>query len=255
MMHIRFLGSLFLAALLLNIACKKSNTTTTPTGGGGTNATLPAVFQKFAGTVQVYTEGNFVVLKTNGLPDHKSPYYNGTQWAATLYEAYNGTNPAWSQNPNKIATQNLTYKIPVNPAVAANHAATPLGPIGISVNGVPVFNQYAGPNQPLTGEINSFDQYNGHPAPNSMYHYHVEPLYITANKGKAALIGFLLDGFPVYGPLENGATLTTANLDTYHGHTGPTADYPNGIYHYHITADVPYINGSGFYGTAGTVSQ
>jgi len=44
-------------------------------------------------------------------------------------------------------------------------------------------------------------------------------------------------------------------LDAYHGHTSVTADYPNGIYHYHITSTDPYINGSGFYGTAGTVSK
>jgi hypothetical protein len=69
------------------------------------------------------------------------------------------------------------------------------------------------------------------------------------------LIGFLLDGFPVYGALESGKTLVSADLDTYHGHTGVTADYPNGIYHYHITADAPYINGTGFYGTKGSVTQ
>ena len=72
---------------------------------------------------------------------------------------------------------------------------------------------------------------------------------------KSALLGFLLDGFPVYGPEENGATVTNALLDAYHGHTSVTADYTNGIYHYHITITDPYLNGTGFYGTAGTVSQ
>jgi hypothetical protein len=139
--------------------------------------------------------------------------------------------------------------------VAGTHAATPLGAIGIAVNGVPMFNQYAAGGAPLTGEINSFDQYNGHPQQTGVYHYHMEPTYLTANKGKDALMGFLLDGFPVYGPMENGTTVTNASLDAYHGHTGATADYPNGIYHYHITATDPYINGSGFYGTAGTVTQ
>jgi hypothetical protein len=28
----------------------------------------------------------------------------------------------------------------------------------------------------------------------------------------------------------------------YHGHTGVTADYPNAIYHYHVTNSDPYIN-------------
>jgi hypothetical protein len=62
---------------------------------------------------------------------------------------------------------------------------------------------------------------------------------------------FLLDGFPVYGPNE----MECSDLDVYHGHTGATADYPAGIYHYHITNSDPYINGNGYYGTPGTVSN
>jgi len=236
---------------IIFLSCSKSSDDDTNDPG----TPIPVVFSKFNSSVIISVEGNYVVLKTNGLPEHKSPYYQGTQWQATLYEAYNGTNPAFMLNPNRIASQNLTFKIPLNPAVAAMHEATPLGPIGVSINGVPLFNQYAGPSQPLTNEINSFDQYNGHPQQQGQYHYHVEPLYITALKAKEALIGFLLDGFPVYGPKENGTTLTNADLDTYHGHTGATAEYPAGIYHYHITADAPYINGSGFYGSKGTVTQ
>ena len=34
-----------------------------------------------------------------------------------------------------------------------------------------------------------------------------------------------------------------------------TADYPAGTYHYHVTNTDPYINGAGFFGTAGTISQ
>jgi hypothetical protein len=242
--------------ILSGLSCKKHSSDDSSNNNNNNNTTqVPAVFSHFNSSVTISTDGTYVTLQTNGLPEHKSPYYITTQWEATLYEAYNGTNPNFNLNPNRIASQNLTFKIPLNPAVASTHAATPLGPIGVSVNGVPLYNQYAGPAQPLTNEINSFDQYNGHPQMTGQYHYHVEPLFITANKGKDALIGFLLDGFPVYGPMENGSTLTTADLDTYHGHTGVTADYPGGIYHYHISADAPYINGSGFYGTKGSVTQ
>lgn len=228
---------------------------TTPISPGGTtdSTTVPAVFQKIYGATEIYREGNYVVIKTNGLPDHKSPYYQGTQWASTKYEAYNGTG-TFSINPNRIAEQSLTFKIPVNPAQATNHSSTPMGPMGVAVNGIPLFNQYAAGGSPLTNEIYSFDQYSGHPQQQGQYHYHIEPTYITANKGKDALIGFLLDGFPVYGPMENGATVDAASLDVYHGHFAVTADYPGGIYHYHTTAAAPYINGNGFYGTAGTVT-
>ena len=238
--------------LLSLIGCSSDDSSTTTTT---TPTELPAVYKKIYGATDVYLQGDYVYVKSNGRPDHKSPYYLSTQWESSLYQAYNGSNSKFTLNPNRIASQTLTFKIPVSPTVATSHSATPLGPIGISLNGVPFYNQYAGPSQPLTSEINSFDQYFGHPQQSGQYHYHAEPYYLTATKGTDALLGFLLDGFPVYGPVENGKTIANADLDSYHGHTSATADFPNGIYHYHITSADPYINGSGFYGTAGTVTQ
>lgn len=244
-----FSGSLIvLFAFVVITSCKKSSTTGTSTPP----ATVPAMYSKFNASLQIYVEGNFVIIKSTGIPDHKSPYFQSTD---ARYEAYNGSNSAFVLNPNRILTQSLSYKIPLTPSESPTKPATPLGPIGVAINGVPLFNQYAGPGTPLTNEINSFDQYNGHPQQSGSYHYHVEPKYLTTQKGKSALLGVLLDGYPVYGPMENGATLTTANLDAYHGHTGATAEFPNGIYHYHTTADAPYINGSGFFGVPGSVTQ
>lgn len=240
---------LMIGCILGITACKKDTTDTTTTTS---TATVPDVFKKFSSTVVISSDGSFITLKSNGVPDHKSCYFTSND---ARYEVYNGSNPAFAKNPNTIGTKSFVFKIPAKPAVDAAHQPTPLGPIGVAINGVAIYNQYAGPNQPLTSEINSFDQYNGHPDPSATYHYHVEPLYITLNLTKSALIGFLLDGFPVYGPLENGKTLTSSDLDVYHGHTAATVDYPNGIYHYHITADAPYINGAGFYGTKGSVTQ
>jgi hypothetical protein len=217
------------------------------------SATLPEVFaDKFPSSVNVYVDGNYIVLKSNAIPDHKSPYFGSND---NRFEAYNGANPNFAINPNTIKAQILTFKIPLDPVEANTKTTTSLGPMGISINGVPLYNQYAGPNQPLTNEINSFDQYNGHPQQTGQYHYHVEPLYVTATTGKSGLVGFLLDGFPVYGPKENGVTLTSAALDIYHGHNTATEDYPGGIYHYHITTDSPYINGGKFFGAVGTVTQ
>ena len=235
---------LFLMAL---ISCHKKET--------AISSDIPAVYKKIYGATDMYVDGDYVVIKSNGRPDHKSPYYQGTQWQSTLYEAYNGNNQSFMQNPNKIATANLSFRIPLHPVKAAAVQATPLGPIGVSLNGVPFYNQYAANYQPLTMEINTLDQYNGHPQQMGGYHYHIEPTYLTAQYGKHVLLGFLLDGFPVYGPLENNSTITNTNLDACHGHTHATSDFPDGIYHYHITAEAPYLNGSGFYGTPGTVGQ
>jgi hypothetical protein len=213
---------------------------------------LPPGYDQFTG-VTLWGDGTTatVVLQSGGEPDHNSPYFFMTD---PRYEPYNGPNPNYMQNPNHILPQTIELHIPLEPQEATVHQATPLGPIGVALNGVPFFNQYAGPNQPLTNEINSFDQYNGHPQQTGMYHYHVEPLALTAQYGEDALLGFLLDGFPVYGPMENGEEVTNADLDQYHGHSHATAEYPDGIYHYHVTAAAPYINGTGFYGTPGTVT-
>ncbi len=248
--HSIFKTLFFVQILFLVFACKKNSDTPTTS-----NTQVPDVYKKIYGATDIYVEGDFIVIKANGLPDHKSPYYQNTQWSS-LYQAYNGTNSNFAINPNRISSFNFTFKIPKNPTASVNPSATPLGVMGISLNGVPFYNQYAGPNnQALTNEINSFDQYNGHPQQQGGYHYHIEPLFLTQNKGKDALLGFLLDGFPVYGTMENGTTVQNSNLDVYHGHSHATADFPNGIYHYHVTANAPYINGNGFYGTPGTVSQ
>jgi hypothetical protein len=226
------------------------------TGGDSTDEpaemAVPAIYAKFSG-VTIYLDGDDVVIETTTVPDHGSPYFETTD---SRYEAYNGTNPNYHQSTLKISSQNLTFRIPSSPQEATTKGSAPMGPMGISLNGVPFFNQYAAGGVPLSsGEINSFDQYNGHPQQQGMYHYHVEPVYLTATAGRDALVGVLLDGFPVYGPIENGAEVAEADLDEYHGHFSVTVDYPDGIYHYHVTGEDPYINGNGFYGVPGTVSQ
>ena len=50
----------------------------------------------------------------------------------------------------------------------------------------------------------------------------------------------------VYGPVENSIRLTNDDLDDYHGHIHDTPEFPEGIYHYHITDELPWINGDGF---------
>jgi hypothetical protein len=256
----RFIYLTLCFPLVLLQACSKDAATTPSSTNNTTNPvvseTVPEIYKKIYGASSITSDGTYITIKTTGLPDHKSSYYATTN---ALYDNFSGTTFAgyqFQKNPNSIVAQVYVFKIPVNPKLATTNLPTPLGPIGVSLNGVPFFNQYAGPNMPLTNEITSFDRYWGHPAPNSAYHYHVEPLYLTTVKAsKSALMGFLLDGFPVYGPEENGVLVDNSKLDNFHGHILATADYPNGIYHYHITSVSPYINGDGFYGTKGTVSQ
>jgi hypothetical protein len=255
---------LFLASLILSLticfSCSEDPDKTNNTGdkNPSTDAEILALYEsKFYGAADVYLEGNFVIVEATAVPDHKSPYFKGTEWESTMW--INDTRPSFQQAPNnKVATINFRFKLPKNPTEDASKTSLGTATIGIAVNGVPLYNQYAAMNSPITptsGEYLSFDLYGGHPTPTNEYHYHIEPNYITADKGKDAFIGFLLDGFPVYGPVEDGETLVSSDLDAYHGHEHATDEYPEGIYHYHITADSPYINGNGFFGVAGSFTK
>lgn len=214
-------------------------------------STLLALFEGTGLTFEVTDES--VIFTTPDLPNHTSTYWETSN---ALYEPYNGTNPNFNQNPNLITEQNIVFTIPLQPVAAETNEETRLGPIGISRNGVVFFNQYAGPdNQPLTSEINSFDQAAAHPTGAGIYHYHIEPLFLTEDFGADAFLGLLADGFAVYGPMENGEEITNADLDEFHGHISATTEFPDGVYHYHITSEDPYINGGGYYGTPGNISR
>ena len=253
-----FLCSVFMATL----SCDEDmelGTNQDPVDGNEneTVVEIPEVFMRFTDNVTVYGEKingeEYVVLETDDIPNHPSPYFDQNN---PLYTAYDGDNPDFRINPNRISAQSITLKLPLNPREASNKEATPLGAIGIALNGVVFYNQYAGPdNRPLTFEINSFDQYLGHPQQRGAYHYHLEPVFLTASAGKSALLGWLLDGFPVYGPVEEEKEVVNSALDAYHGHFHATEDYPDGIYHYHITEEDPYINGNGFYGVPGIITN
>jgi hypothetical protein len=223
-----------------------------PGASATVTATVPDVFKKMTGAYSITIEGSNVILKSKGRPSLKSVYYKGTQWESSLYEAY--SSPGFKANAFVISEYDFEIKIPLNPAVDSNHS-TYKGTIGMAVDGVAIFDRFTSAGVLVTDEQLGFDQNNAHPTPKNIYHYHLEPKGLTRTLGKDALLGFLLDGFPLYGPEENGSTLTSADLDTYHGHFGVTADYPNGIYHYHVTSDDPFIIGTGYYGKPGIVPK
>ena len=195
----------------------------------------------------------YITISTNNEPDHKSMYYPTSH---ALYEAYSEpSNPDFFKNPNTISAQNYVFTIPRYPAEATTKTATDFDAIGVAINGVVFYNQVAAPGDDIMDEVHSFDQYEGHPTNTGSYHHHTEPVYLTGIKGNDALIGILLDGFPIYGPYEAGVKLTNDNLDDYHGHFSATAEFPDGIYHYHATDDLPWLNGGEYYGTAGSFTN
>lgn len=236
------------AALACSSPNTPSSTTTSPTttatttAGAGTDAS--AIYARFQSAVTVTMEATTVVLRSNDTPDHPSPYWGAGR---ALYEA---PTAGMQVNPNLIVAQSLVLRVPRSPATATA-SDTPLGPMGLALNGVALFNQYAAGRSPLGAEILSFDRFNGHPAPGGQYHYHMEPLWLTAANGASGLIGVLLDGFPVYGPRELDGSLPSG-LDNCNGHVHATAEITSGIYHYHVSPASPYISGC-YRGIPGTL--
>ena len=213
------------------------------TSPSGSTGNAPSVYQKFSSAVTVKVEGSTIVLTSNGVPDHPSPYFNTSN---PLYEA---PSPGMTVNPNRISTQSFVIRVPLSPA-SATASDTPMGPIGMATNGVAIFNQYAAGTQPVASEFPTFDRFNGHPQQTGVYHYHIEPVWLTSSS-KSAFLGVLLDGFPVYGPEDAGGA-APAGLDSCNGHSHATADFSSGIYHYHVTVNTPYISGC-FRGTPGSI--
>lgn len=258
--RLKMILAIMIPLMTLNSSCNSDNDVINDSvivdPDTSSNYDISSILPLFDGieAVSYAVNGTIVTFTTNDLPNHTSPYWPSNN---PLHEAYNGTNANFNLNPNRISTQNITFTISLNPSEAANKEATNLGPIEISRNGVVFFNQYAGPNnQPLTNEINSFDQWLGHPQNTGQYHYHIEPTYLINQFGDDAFLGLLADGFPVYGPLEDGMTITNSDLDEYHGHVSATEDFPNGICHYHVTPNEdPYLNGNGYFGTPGNITQ
>lgn len=233
---------LCLFALTISIhSCKKDDISSGSIISTGAVSITSIVQSKFTSAVTISTGGSgnssSITLKSNGLPDHKTPYWG---LGNTLYEAFPSGHQA-NVNTEMIA-QNYSMTIPTNPDEASSKEATSLGEIGMALNGVPIFNDREGGNVSLDAmTLTTFDYSGAHPAPQKNYHYHTTGKYTSVDDAK--LIGFLRDGFPIYGRKDTTGVYPT--LDAYGGHFGPTQDFPNGIYHYHAS-NVNYLN-SGYY--------
>ena len=136
----------------------------------------------------------------------------------------------------------------LNPTLA--DAATNLfGPVAIATSGGWINDPYEADQATIAVESNFtidgvdfLDDCSGHF--NLMgYHDHGIRYCLTAEidtTGQhSALLGFAADGFPVYGPQGTDGS-EVADLDDCRGEFGPTPEFPDGVYHYHLTTVFPY---------------
>lgn len=188
-----------------------------------------------------------------------------------------------SMTPNALTEQNWEWTISLDPEMTGSQEDIPLlGTAGFAVNGIPIY----GPNEgafpdpygdPVYNDILDFCL--GHTGGNEDYHYHalvvacILGLSEVSETEASPLIGFSLDGFPIYGPLgcldeaceevvefqsswetiddpteyawdanvctkDSCDEATDIYLDRCNGRVGP-----DGTYRYHATSSFPYILG------------
>lgn len=234
-------------------ACNKdSDPVVTPSTSTGTGAvSIPDVVKSaYKSAVTVSTSGNSITLKSAGVPDHVTPYWGAGN---ALYEAQT---TGQTLTPGFLKSQDFAMTLTTTPTEASTKEATSLGPIGMALNGVAIYNDREGGNVPVDAAVlQTFDRAGAHSGPGGVYHYHFDGDFTS--KDDAKLIGFLRDGFPIYGRKDMDGTYP-ANLDTNGGHVAATADFPTGIYHYH-SAKTSYLNSAfyvlksgSYHGTKGT---
>ncbi|NBQ64574.1 MAG: YHYH protein [Verrucomicrobia bacterium] len=259
--------------------------------GGPTVLTVNGTNVQNAITLAEDTANNQIVITGNGVPNYTPTIlgFNVTGgWNTAVSGGFqslkfseNNAGASGGNNPNAIASGTETFRIPLKPTNNATATDTSLGTVGVAVNGIPIYNPFEDGNQTAaTGRI--FSGCCGHPQLTGVYHYHKYPTCLRLLKGDiwqsekekcdeldalvaagghSPLIGFALDGWPVYGPvgwkdasrasklLKSSYTGTndsygnpayvaaSGDLDECNGLISPTPEYPEGIYHYVMTLE------------------
>ncbi len=152
---------------------------------------------------EVYYSANYVYVKCTGIPSY--------------------TIGPWAMNPNTPTNQNWVFKIARFPVPDPTPSAAGNGQIGVLINGVVLFNPgdaMSYNNQNIWHrlaqyfEAVSFDTSGGHPSPQRSYHYHInmKKLYSPDSTAHSPILGYMFDGYPLYGPYAYANTNGTGGI-------------------------------------------
>jgi hypothetical protein len=176
-------------------------------------------------------------LSGNGLPKHTTGIYP-VQPTDDAYQI--------DRNPNRISAYSLSEKL----SAAPKYHGTPScvgGMVGVMTTGAALFSAVDGENRDAVAhEVQ--DGCSGHPERSGVYHYHGLPacLGTGASNKPSKLIGWALDGFPIYGPRgKGGRYLSNADLDECHGTTSKVSylGEKRKLFHYVANYEFPYTVG------------
>jgi len=150
-------------------------------------------------------------------------------------------------NPNSPCEINWAITIPLNPTVANSKSELGTrGIVGMSLNGVPAYGPQEGGStnavEPDNGaSITDAQYWYGHAAMSGDWHFH-NPHMGQEDPSSTDLLGYALDGFPIYGPVSDASSLDECN-----------GIEENGEYQYHVRdtdqvdSSLTYCNGSNPY--------
>lgn len=150
------------------------------------------------------------------------------------------------------ASVEMTILLPMAPIKAAKAAKLgTVAKVGLALDGVPIFAD--APSVLQTGHMPALDTCGGHVDPGGWYHWHATSTDIDAvfkhdhvdascalTQKADAMFAYAFDGYAMYGSVDSDGIVPT-NLDACNGHTGPTADNPDGAYHYHASRTFPNL--------------
>ena len=182
--------------------------------------------------------GNARNITSNGLPVDQ---VTGVFPIASDDPAY-----SYDRNPNRIAANEVTISLPLNPTKATTPTCLGKGGIGILKNGVSLFASLDERNRDAVA-YETQDKCDGHPQQTSVYHYHDIPSCIReAAIGSSTVVGFAHDGFPIVVERDAiGDLPTNADLDECHGRSSQIELDGKLVetYHYSATYEFPYFIG------------
>ena len=185
-----------------------------------------------ADAVTVTTEGGSRVIRSSGLPDHKTGDFPN------------------SGNPHTISSQSYVFRAPIEPVKTA--ATTPGRGywFGVALNGVPfepgTAEFWQGDRnwnyEALSGFINlGLDQNNAHVQPTGAYHYHGIPSPLVSEDW--SLVGYAADGHPIY--VSKSQTYTSSYVLKQGKRQDHGTPAPSGSFDGTFTADYEYTPGAG----------
>ncbi|NJD32322.1 MAG: YHYH protein [Gammaproteobacteria bacterium] len=207
-------------------------TRTNPTGSSAACVTIRvSLAGSKSGGASVNCDATFAYVNSYGIASHAMmDGIRGTNLQVPILQNFRGAN-AW--------------KIPLAPSIAAAPTSVVDGPVGVAVNGVPIFNpcKQGGCQNGDTKVLGELDICNGHAGRADDYHYHAAPVCLMAEQSAGYWdthpVGWALDGFAIFG--YRNADGTTATRDSIcGGNTSAVVNAPSG-YSYHLTDLSPYV--------------